>query len=124
MEELILFILAFLAIFLIYEIVLFRMAKKVLGKDLELTEINYLEKKYKLDMKKVNYKRLRHVVALTSSFDIALTVSIIMLFKSFVLEIIVGFISLIILILISYHIVYLVYKKKGMIKNDTKRNRK
>ena len=124
MEELILFGLAFLTVFLIYEVVLFRLAKKVLGKDLELTEINYLEKKYKLDMKKINYKRLRHVVALTSSFDIALTVSIIMLFKSFVLEIIVGFISLIILILISYHIVYLIYKKKGMIKNESKRNRK
>ena len=124
MEELILFGLAFLTVFLIYEVVLFRLAKKVLGKDLELTEINYLEKKYKLDMKKVNYKRLRHVVALTSSFDIALTVSIIMLFKSFALEIIVGFISLIILILVSYHIIYLIYKKKGMIKNESKRNRK
>ena len=124
MEELILFGLAFLTVFLIYEVVIFRLAKKILKRDVELSEVNYLEKKYKLDMKKINYKSLKHVIAFTSSLDIALVVSIIMLFKSFALEIIVGFISLIILILISYHIVYLIYKKKGMIKNESKRNRK
>jgi len=124
MEELILFGLAFLTVFLIYEVVIFRLAKKILKRDVELSEVAYLEKRYKLDLKKVNYKRLRHVIAFTSSFDIALVVSIIMLFKSFALEIIVGFISLIILILVSYHIIYLIYKKKGMIKNESKRNRK
>ena len=124
MEELILFGLAFLTVFLIYEVVIFRLAKKILKRDVELSEVNYLEKKYKLDMKKINYKSLKHVIAFTSSLDIAWVVSIIMLFKGFALEIIVGFISLIILILISYHIVYLIYKKKGMIKNESKRNRK
>ena len=124
MEELILLGLTFIFVFLIYEIVIFRLAKKVLGSDIKLVEVDYLEKRYKFDMKKVNYNRLKHVIAFTSSLDIALVVTIIMFFKNFWLEIIVGFISSLLIIIISYHIVYLIYKKKGMIKNESKRNRK
>ncbi len=123
LRELILFSISFIVMFLIYEILIFRLSKKLLGKETELIEASYLEKKYKLDMKKVNYKKLRNVIAFVSSFDIALIVSIIANLNNFILEILVGFISMVGIILISYHIVYLVYKKKGMIKNESKRNR-
>lgn len=124
MEELALLGLTFIFVFLIYEIVIFRLAKKVLGSDIKLVEVDYLEKRYKFDIKKVNYNRLKHVIAFTSSLDIALVVTIIMFFNNFWLEIIVGFISSLLIIIISYHIVYLIYKKKGMIKDESKRNRK
>ena len=124
MEELVLLGLTFIFVFLIYEIVIFRLAKKVLGNDIKLVEVDYLEKRYKFDIKKVNYNRLKHVIAFTSSLDIALVVTIIMFFKNFWLEVIVGFISSLVIIIISYHIVYLIYKKKGMIKDESKRNRK
>lgn len=123
LRELILFSISFIVMFLIYEILIFRLSKKLLGKETELIEASYLEKKYKLDMKKVNYKKLRNVIAFVSSFDIALIVSIIANLNNFILEIIIGFISMVLIILISYHMVYLVYKKKGMIKNESKRNR-
>ena len=83
----------------------------------ELVEIKYLVKRYKLDLEKISYKQLLQIVALVSSFDISLVVSTIMLIENFILSIIVGFILTILLILLSYHFVYVFYKKKGMIKN-------
>ena len=121
--ELILFLISFIVVFLLYQIFIVRRAISKKNPK-EPFEITYLTTKYKLDLEKVDYKKLLRVISIVSSFDIALVVSIIVLLKSFILEIIVGFISILVIILVSYHLVYLFYKKKGMIENDTKRNRK
>ena len=121
--ELILFLISFVLVFLLYQIFIVRRAKSKKNPK-EPFEVTYLVLKYKLDLKKVNYKNLLRVISIVSSFDIALVVSIIVLLKSFILEIIVGFISILVIILVSYHLVYLFYKKKGMIEDKTKRNRK
>lgn len=120
--ELILFLISFVLVFLLYQIFIVRRAKSKKNPK-EPFEVTYLVSKYKLDLKKVNYKNLLRVISIVSSFDIALVVSIIVLLKSFILEIIVGFISILVIILVSYHLVYLIYKRKGMIKNESKRNR-
>jgi hypothetical protein len=120
-QELILFLLSFIFIFLLYQLIIVRRATKSgrgNRKVKEPFEVTYLVSKYKLDLKKVNYKKLLRVISLVSSLDIALVVSIILLFDNFLLEIVVGFISTLIIIFVSYHLVYLVYKKKGMIKNE------
>ena len=125
MEEIILFIMSFVFIFVIYQISIVNPAKRrVLDKKKkndkekkELVEIKYLVKRYKLDLDKVSYNQLLQIVALVSSFDISLVVSIIMLFDNFIMEIVVGFFFFFLIIMISYHLVYLFYKKKGMIKN-------
>ena len=122
-QELSLFLLTFLFVFIIYQIFIVRKAKKKSKKKKEPIEVTYLVNRYKLDLKKVNYNKLLFVISIVSSFDIALVVSIIMLLKVFILEIIVGFVSILIIILFSYHLVYLVYKKKGMVKNESKRDR-
>lgn len=121
--ELILFLISFIVVFLLYQLFIVRRAKSKKNPK-EPFEVTYLTTKYKLDLEKVNYKKLLRVISIVSSFDIALVVSIIVLLKSFILEIIVGFISILVIILVSYHLVYLFYKKKGMIEDDTKRNRK
>ena len=115
MQEFILFLLSFIFVFLIYQIFIVRRAKANVRKKKnkkEPVEIIYLQRRYKLDMKKISYNQLLQIVAIVSSLDIALSVSIIMLFNNFFLEIIGGFFSVIILILVSYHLVYLFYKKK------------
>ncbi len=125
MEEIILFIMSFVFIFVIYQISIVNPAKRrVLDKKKkndkekkELVEIKYLVKRYKLDLDKVSYNQLLQIVALVSSFDISLVVSIIMMFDNFIMEIVVGFFATLLIIMISYHLVYLFYKKKGMIKN-------
>ncbi len=125
MEEVVLFFLTFLFVLCIYELFIVRRAKKSTKKRKkekkvkEPIEVTYLTKRYKLDLDKVNYNQLLQIVALTSSFDIALIVSIILLLKIFILEVVVGFLSTLVIILISYHIVYLFYKKKGMIKDES-----
>ena len=122
-RELILFIISFIVVFLLYEIFVVRKAKSK-KKPKEPIEVTYLVNKYKLDLKNVNYKKLLRIISIVSSFDIAVVVAVILLFDNFLLEVVVGFITMLIMIVVSYHLVYLVYKKKGMIKNESKRNRK
>lgn len=125
MEEIVLFFMSYVFVFIMYQLFIIKPAKKRYveknkSKDSdkkELVEIKYLVKRYKLDLEKISYKQLLQIVALVSSFDISLVVSTIMLIENFILSIIVGFTLTILLILVSYHLVYLFYKKKGMIKN-------
>jgi len=126
MEEIVFFILSFLFVLVLYEFFIVRRAKKRKTKNgkkeskvVEPMEVSYLVHRYHLDLEKVNYDRLLQVIAFTSSFDISFVVSVILLLKSFILEILVGFFCTIAIILVSYHIVYLVYKRGGMIKNES-----
>lgn len=119
MEEVVLFLMSYVLIFIIYQIFIILPAKKNRSgrKKRELLEIKYLELKYNLDLDKVKYEQLLQICALVSSFDISLSVTFVSLVNGLMLELLVGFLSIIILIFISYHFVYLFYKKKGMIKN-------
>lgn len=129
MEELGLFILSFIFVLLIYQIFIIRPAKKRKNnkskgrkkKDdtsKELFEIKYLQARYKLDMKKINYNQLLQICAITSSFDISFIVYLIGIINNFILRILGGFIFTLGIIMLSYHLVYLFYKKKGMIINE------
>lgn len=126
MEEIILFLMSFIFIFIIYQLFLVGPAKRRVNSKMkkqerekkELVEIKYLVKRYRIDLDKVSYKQLLQIVALVSSFDISLVVSIIMSLNNFLLEIIIGFVATLLIIMLSYHLVYLFYKKKGMINDD------
>lgn len=116
-DELLVFILTFLFVFLIYEFFLVRKAKK--DKRAKKTiEINYLIGKYKLDLGKVKYKRLLNVICIVSAFDISLVVTIISLIDNFFLQLLVGFALIMLLILVSYDIVGRIYKRKGCCKDE------
>ena len=121
MEELIMFIFGFVFIFVIYQVFIVSKAKKnksKRGRKKEPAEIVYLKKVYKdLDFKKIPYNQLLQIIAIISSFDISLIVSIILCINNFFLKLLIGLISTIIIVLTSYHLVYLFYKKKGMVKN-------
>ena len=83
-----------------------------------LFEIKYLQARYKLDMKKINYNQLLQICAITSSFDISFIVYLIGIINNFILRVLGGFIFTLGIIMLSYHLVYLFYKKKGMIINE------
>ena len=121
MEELVMFIFGFIFIYVIYQVFIVSKAKKnksKRGRKKEPAEIVYLKKVYKdLDFKKIPYNQLLQIIAIISSFDISLIVSIILCINNFFLKLLIGLISTIIIVLTSYHLVYLFYKKKGMIKN-------
>ena len=66
-------------------------------------------------MKKINYNQLLQLCAITSSFDISFIVYLIGIINNFILRVLGGFIFTLGIIMLSYHLVYLFYKKKGMI---------
>lgn len=129
MEELGLFILSFIFVLLIYQIFIIRPAKKRKNNkskgrkkkedtSKELFEIKYLQARYKINMKKINYNQLLQICAITSSFDISFIVYLIGIINNFILRVLGGFIFTLGIIMLSYHLVYLFYKKKGMIINE------
>lgn len=127
MEELILFIVCFIIIFIAYEIFIvmpmmkykknLNRKKKPKKEKKDPVEVRFLVFKYGLDLEKVNYNSLLQVVALVSSLDMAIVVSIIALVEGYFLQMLLAVIVIIPLIFISYGMVAKVYEKKGMIKN-------
>ncbi|MBR6136864.1 MAG: hypothetical protein IKQ06_01765 [Bacilli bacterium] len=125
MDELILFFLTFLLLFMIYQIFLIgplkeenlEKRKNKKKSDKELLEIKYLKSKYDLDFNKIKRNQLLQLCAITSSLDMAIAVTVVAFIKSFLWEIVVGFVVVVSLIYISYYLIYLFYKKKGMVKN-------
>ena len=126
MEEIVLFIMTFLFVFILYQIFVVRKMKKI-KEDIgnkkikkkeyrEVMEISYLINVYHIDIKNINYNQLLQIVSIVSSFDIAIVVTIVSNINNFILDIVIGIVSIIFIILFSYHLVYLFYKKKGLIK--------
>lgn len=112
LEELVLFLLCFFLVLLVYEIFIVRKSKK--KKDKKPIEVKYLITRYHLNMKKVDYLQLLQIVALVSSFDISFIVSVAMILDSYLWQIIVALVLVLPVILVSYHLVGVIYKKKGM----------
>ena len=83
----------------------------------ELLEVKYLEIVHKVDIQKVKYEQLIQICAIVSSLDISLAVTFVCMVDGLLLELLVGFLSIIVLIVVSYYLIYLFYKKKGMIKS-------
>ena len=124
MKEIILFIVCFWIVLLAYEIIFIIPMKKYKEGKLkkkkekkELAEIRYLVSKYNLDMKKVNYNQLLQIVALTSSFDITIIVTIVALVDNYLLSLLMCMLLVIPVVMVSYWLVFKFYKKRGIIKN-------
>ncbi len=120
MEEVVLFLMTFLLLFLIYEILLIRPLKKKgyqKSNKKELMEVRYLISKYHLNMDKISYSQLLQLCAITSCLNISITVTVVSYVSSFLWEIVVGFVVIFLLIYGSYYLIYLFYKKKGMIRD-------
>ena len=114
MKVLLSFILCFVVVLFLYEIFIVRKAKRRNSKNKPM-EIKFLISKYRVDIKKADYKQLLQIVAITSSFDISLIVAIISLFNSYWIQLLIAFILIFPVIFISYYFVGNFYKKRGMI---------
>ncbi len=118
LEEVLLFLMCYILVFVIYQLFIVRKGKKN-GKEGKLpTEIKYLLSVYKIDLDKVPYNRLLQLVALISSFDISLIVTIVFMFDKYWLQLLVAIVLSIPTIFLSYHIVGNHYKKGGKIKDE------
>lgn len=117
MKVLINFITTYLIVLFIYELFLVVPAKKKKAGKKELVEIKYLVFKYGLDIKKVNYNQLLQIVALASSLDISLIVTIDLALNNWLLQILCSILLVLPIFIITYYFIFKFYKKKGMIKN-------
>ena len=121
--DLIWFVVTFLVIYIFYlSIYVFKKNKKYDPNKVP-QELAYLIRKYRLDMKKINYKKIMNVIGLVCAFDIAFTSTFMFAFvKNIYLAIFVGAIMLVPLIVITFSFIGKYYRKKGMIINGNKKN--
>ena len=111
MKSLILYLIMFLLVYLFY--VIFVLCRKnVLKKFPEGKEINYLKLKYGIKVNDKNLKGIANTIFLANSFILSTTVAVVCMFDSLWVEIIVGLVTLIILLLVIYHLIGIYYKKK------------
>ena len=112
MEELVLFFMSFVVIFIIYQVFVIRKSKKG-NFDKLPTEVIYIKKKYDINVDKSNYMKILNMVALVSAFDISLVVSISFLVNNFLLRMLVIIILSPLLFIITYHLVGKHFKMEG-----------
>ena len=117
------FIGTFIVVYIIYLLYYVIPKKKKYDKNKVPLELTYLIRKYRLDMKKINYKKIMNQIGIVSAFDIAFTGTFMFIFvKNIYLSIILGTIMIIPLIIITFNIIGHIYKKKGLVINGNKKN--
>ena len=111
MRELLLYLFVFVIVYLFY-IIFVISRKNVLKKFPDGKEIKYLKYGYKVKVTDKNLKSLAYTVCFVNSFILATTVYVVCLFDNLFIEMLVGIVTLIVLILVLYHIVGLIYGPK------------
>ena len=111
MKELILYLITFVLAYLFY-VVFVLCRKNVLKKISDGKEMTYLKIKYGIKVNDSNLKKIANLIFLVNSFILATTVYVVCLFESLILEIVVGVITLILLILVFYHLLGTYLQKK------------
>ena len=117
MEQIILFIMTYIVVFFIYQVFIVSKDKRRNSKKRPM-EVNYLIKKYNIDINKLNYKNLLMTISLVSSLDISIIVTVALLFDNYLLQVIFIFLLVIPVIMISYSFIGKYYKKRGAIKDE------
>lgn len=112
MDNLIVALIAFVVVFLFY-LGLIILRKDKINKYKNSSEIKFLVSKYKLDLKKINLKKLTLLLGFVNAFIISLTVFVTEFVNNFILKLMVGFIVLFPAILISYHIIGVILNKRS-----------
>ncbi len=112
MKQIIIFVTIFIVVYLFYLIFVIS-RKKSLNKWKNGRELTLLKYRYKLNYDKINLKSLGQVISLSNAFIMASVVTLISIFNNFFIQMLVGFITLIPLILIFYHLIGTHYSKKS-----------
>ncbi len=122
MEYIVYFILTFLIVYAISYFLLVRKKDKYDASKVPV-EVEYMIKKYRLDVGKMDYKKFLNAISLLGSLDMSIAVIFIFPIENIFLQLLVGFLILIPLILISFHFLGKYYVKKGFVKDERKRKR-
>lgn len=110
------FIVVFLLVYLYYILILKKKMKKTDNKILPI-EINLFVNMINPNMNKITYKKLIGNLAIINALDIAIVVLTTEITDKLILKVVIALSLSILLILGSYKLLGLYYKKKGMIKD-------
>lgn len=111
------FLISYIVVFILYWLLFVRKKTKY-NKNRVPVEYYYLISLYRLDQKKINYKKFVYISALINTFIIVFTYMIISrLLSKWILQLLIGIVIIILLIIICYGILGRMYQKKGMKKN-------
>lgn len=113
MEYIIYFILTFIFCYTLSYFLIVRKRDKYDKKRIPV-EVQYMIKRYNLDMKNINYRKFLKSICLVGAIDMSLAVIIIYNVDNIALQLILGFIVLIVLILVSFRLLANYYIKKGV----------
>ena len=111
MKEVIVFFTCFFFIYFVYFITLISNKKKMK----QFTTSNqalYFKNRYQIDFNAISIRSFVHSIALANAFILSTTIVIIEFVNGFILKMFIGFLILIPLILLVYHIVGKIYQKK------------
>ena len=81
-------------------------------------EVEYFVLKYKIDLKKVNYRRFLQLIGFVVAIDLSIVVTVYDLIDMLWIKLIVSFITMIVIVLCSFHILGIIFKKKGLVKDE------
>jgi len=111
------FFIAYILVFILYWLIFVRKKTKY-DKNKVPVEFYYLVSLYKLNQKKINYKKFIYITAFVNSFIIVFTYIIISkLLNKWIWQLLAGVIIMVLLIIICYGVIGRIYQKKGMKKN-------
>ena len=111
MEDIILFVFTFALVYGVYALMILN-SKKRLEAYKNSVEIRLLENKYKVNVKKFEFKKLARTVLVVNTLDICITAALACLFPNWILQFVAGFFILLLMILISYSLLGHYLKKQ------------
>ena len=111
MKYLLIFIITFLLVYLLYYFVVVR-REKGLEAFKKGKQVLFFKNAYNLNLEKLNYEKFANSLAVTNAFIIAFVVAVLEIFDNLIIKLLVGFVTLIPLILICYYVLGKIYKNK------------
>ena len=103
MKTIIDFLIYYVLIYVLY--LLFVVFTKKEDKYKNSSQVQYFVKRYHLDFNKISYKKFIQILALTNSFIMAFTLTIVSFIPHIMLKLLVAFVLLMILILLCYKLI-------------------
>ena len=116
MFDLIFSLVTFVVIYLLYVVFVINRKEK-LQKLKKSLMVQYIVKKYDVDLKQVNMKVLGHIIALTTSFILSATLFVISFVDNYVLKILLSFAIIMPFQYIMFMIIGKMYQKCGQTKS-------
>lgn len=116
-ESLLVFLATFLFVMLVY-IAFVNRKRKNMKTEGSFTEPSYLIKRFNLNTKKISYKKIMWITTFINAFIIGISAGVVIAIESLILELIVGFIMLLVLIFLSYEILGKILVTLGYAKKE------